>query len=307
MLNSPDIPANFGTLKMARTMGRIIELGANLSVGDIAADNPWITNHDVAQFWDSYMAYEAELMPEDHEFHEAVAGLFERYDTEFKAAIKEHRRSMQLIGHGGSSWVYRMDYKGASYAVRFPLEAEAEEGEKGSVAEIDKHVEATLLVSDIDNMERVVAASYLDKITVSPLVEGRGLFHLGSLTLDQISEEQLAALYGSMKQAEERGVGFDFKGDNLLYDSDKGFTIIDLGTIDDMDQVGANEALAVLVRYMTEDTLKDDLGAEHARAVARIIDHIAVLARDSAAGSESFTSIQHSREELLDYVNSSWL
>lgn len=251
-----EVPGRFSIVKAGRTIGRLMELGQDTTVGDLIKDNPGVTENDITRFWELYLHQLAQA-DELSEVSLGKAELFERYDSEFMPLIDHNRDTMQWLGAGSFSTVYKLTHKGGEYAVRFPY--------KAHLQEVNKHMEAALCVRDIANIEHVVAASFIDGITVSEFIPGQLLRQYEAITLHDISQEAFDELYASLLVAEGRGVGFDTIGSNLQYDPfEDVLTMLDVGVVDQWSPLYGSAAAAIFTNICNiyPDILDDEWGAQ---------------------------------------------
>lgn len=151
------------------------------------------------------------------------------------------------LGHGGSSRASTIEYAGKQYVVRRPLYANAEEG-------IDNHVAAAVKVRGVPGVEQLVAVSYENGgMTVAERVPGQGIHNLDPDTIQSITNHQVEELVEAIVAISRVGVGIDTsKGDNFLYDPQKGFGIIDLytSTADNPTHVSTEVSLSSFAKLL---------------------------------------------------------
>lgn len=268
----------------AHTTGQLVGLLSRASTD--ALNGSMVINHsafaqgDINDFWNNYQQHVAGLTPERHGTQLQKAALFQVYETIFKPAIElQVDEGSGIDGNygGGFSNVQKLEIDGKFYAIRKP---------KGdNLQEIDKHLEAAVRVAGIPHMEQIIAASYIDGRTVAPFIEGAPI---GQCNLDQVTTIQVAELYDSMKQAETKGVGFDFAGKNLLYDPQEGFTVIDLGLSERFDDLSVAGALLTLIDVMAYE---GDVDTESVQALIDFIDKVVLTIRKDATDDKSIESI----------------
>lgn len=210
--------------------------------------------------------------PDGRRLLEDKAAAITAYNTVFKATIHDTLSlAKQTYQASRAADVYPLFINGKKYAVRV-----TNNDILGSpISEVNKHIEAGLRVKGIPHMEQIEAISYQDHITVAPFIEGRHFMVMTETKdLAVIDALQVTDLYGAMKQAEAVGVGFDSLGSNILYDSEAGFTCIDLDLKGEGNTCGSPERTLYRVLnamrghrrskpYLTEiSRLADIVGAE---------------------------------------------
>lgn len=187
--------------------------------------NPRANRHDKDLVLRQYATFLKHLSPEKRTTIKQIESLFEAYQP-FKASVSDIiQQQEESIGHGGFSVVFPLHRDGNDYAVRVPHRHTSQT----ALNEVHKHLEAAVLTADIPHMEHILAASYADGVTIAERAPGKNLSELSSHDANAITAEQLEDMLAAMQTAYERGVGFDFLGDNFLYDPKAGFTAIDVG------------------------------------------------------------------------------
>ena len=290
-LRGADIPAKFSEITAGRLVGLLLRSDSESEAAHFVPEQLQLGSQDITDFWSNYQRHVASLSPDAHEIQLQKAALFERYDTIFSQAIALRNPEVfeEYIGSDSAfSSVHRLQLDGTSYAVR--------EAEDENTREIDKHLEAAVRVADIPHMEHIVAASYVHGVTVAPFVEGRPIDECDASV---VTTAQVAELYAAMKQAEDRGVGFDFAGKNLLYEPNDGFTVIDLGMNDNIDHLSAVGAMMTLIDVLGYD---ETIPVENVPALARLVDTVAAIIRDDAPSSNALWFIEDAKRSLLSRV-----
>ena len=170
-----------------------------------------------------YLAHLRSRGAKRRDLYSKKADLFSTYDEEFSDELVDFG---EKVGQGYFSDVFKKTINGQDYAIRVPYR------DKGwSTAQVDKHLDALLRVQGLDNIEQIVAASYVDDLTVSRFAEGETLFMHEPSALTNLSQDALNELFASLMEAESRGVVFDSTGQkNLLYDETTDtLTMVDIG------------------------------------------------------------------------------
>ncbi len=126
-----------------------------------------------------------------------------------------------FLGKGSNAKVFAITHNGERYAVRIP------NGGKVNVSVVDFHISGACLSLDLPQMEKIVAASYDDGVTVAKLMSGK---EIGKLTIEDvrsITNQQLLDLLETVIEANRRGIEIDPKPSNFFYDREEGFGIVD--------------------------------------------------------------------------------
>ncbi len=128
---------------------------------------------------------------------------------------KEHP---SFLGNGSNSRVYSIEHNNNKYAVRKIRSAES----------VNSHLAGAVLAKGISHLEQIVAASFEKGITIADVIPGRQFGELSVTEIKQITNEQLEEFIDTIILANKRGIKFDQKPSNYLYDSKFGFGIVDL-------------------------------------------------------------------------------
>lgn len=166
----------------------------------------------------------------------ARADLLTAY-VEFSSAVKElkhefadpttRRNHPNYLGSGSNADVAKVALASKEYAVRIAR------GDTINAREIDGRVKASIKASGLPHLEKIIAASYEDGVTVAELMPGQELAGIDSDTLSQVTDQQLLELIDTFTATRERGIAIDVKPSNIFYDKTEGFGVIDyldLGT-----------------------------------------------------------------------------
>ncbi len=217
-----DVPGGFSFGKMGVTVGQLLEHGDRAFGTEAFRDaNPMVNDDDMREFPDNYHAHLRELTPERREILGGVATLLETYDTSFMNTVAAGNYHPNWFMGGSFSDAQRFTMGDTDYVVRRPR--------RGSLQESNKHLEASLRVHDVPNIEHVVAASYTDNLTVAEFVPGSLLPKLTHKVLRAIPQHAYDELYKNLIIAESRGVAFDRTGNNILYDPEtETMTMLDI-------------------------------------------------------------------------------
>jgi hypothetical protein len=123
-----------------------------------------------------------------------------------------------FLGNGSNSRVFSLEVSGHKYAVRKIRSAES----------VNSHLAGAVLAKGIPHLEQIVAASFEKGITVAEIMSGRQFGDLTVEEIKQITDDQLEEFLDTIMTANKRGIKFDQKPSNYLYDAKSGFGIVDL-------------------------------------------------------------------------------
>lgn len=148
-------------------------------------------------------------------------GLFESHvDSLIKdiEGAEDTREHSSFLGNGSNSRVFSMDFSGRKYAVRKIRSAEA----------VNSHLAGAVLGKGISHLEQIIAASFEKGVTIAEIMPGSQFGNLSLEEIRQINDGQLEELLDTIIIANKRGIKFDQKPSNYLYDSKLGFGIVDM-------------------------------------------------------------------------------
>lgn len=126
-----------------------------------------------------------------------------------------------FIGKGANTHAFRVEHQGQPYAVRYT-------GRSPRGSRVESHAPGAVLAHGVPHLEQVVAISYDDGIVVSELMPGREIGRLSAEEIKAVSTPQLNQLLETIQTMHQKGISFDPKPSNLLFDQQQGFGIIDL-------------------------------------------------------------------------------
>lgn len=152
---------------------------------------------------------------------------------DLKARLENHddsRNDEAYLGGGGGSRAFTLVLDGKEYAVVVP--ADTREAWKPNSA-VEARVQPLLAVQGVSHLEQIAAVSDEYGITISERMPGVTLGSEMPLTaIGSISQEQVDTLVDTILIGCERGIVFDPKLSNFLYDPAEGFGIIDFQSPD---------------------------------------------------------------------------
>lgn len=150
-------------------------------------------------------------------FAPAVAELKAKLDP-----LDDRSQHDAFLGAGGNMRAFTIEVVGKRYVVR-----EAIKG-KNSLSSIDARMAAGVLTKGVPHLEQVVAASFDDREVIVEHAPGKTLNNLSLEELRNVSHEQVDDLVEATIAMHEHGATFDSKPGNILYDTEAGYTLIDL-------------------------------------------------------------------------------
>ena len=223
-LLSPHVPDRMSYIGMGKAVEFAMGLDVNnpYHVARLHEINPYAKSEDFSGLPKRYKSFLRAQSAEERRETMQTAEYISRYD-QFRTTITS--RLGKMVGKGDSSHAYLIEFDGSPYVVR-------KVHTSARLAEIDNHLRAAVRVQDIPHLEHIVAASYRQGETVAPHIAGRDVWQLNQDEVEAITQRQFDEFYASLEQAYERNVGFDGYGDNIIYDTETGFTGVDLALCD---------------------------------------------------------------------------
>ncbi len=125
------------------------------------------------------------------------------------------------LGSGKNMHAFLVPNDGGEYVVKIPR------GRIPKPDDIDRRIQAAILGKEIPGLERLTAASYVDNIIVAEKMAGRPLGKVPVDSLTNITDKQLEGLISTLQMANNKGMVLDLSAEDLFYDEQKGFGIID--------------------------------------------------------------------------------
>lgn len=156
-----------------------------------------------------------------------VADLLKNYDyySEYidELLTSDDSTSAHLIGFGHWSDVYKIDRGDQSYAVKIPRSGEVRPGR----LTVHEKLTAGVVAKDIQGLEQIFAGSYKKGVIIAEYFPGKPIDDWDEATMKSVSRKQIEELLQAVKTAAARGIRFDYNPDNLMYQPEHGFKIID--------------------------------------------------------------------------------
>lgn len=295
LLHDESIPDNIRFHNMgalARHLLAIEDLDTISSNPELRANNP----ADLDKFAKGFAPHLRSRShdPESLEHREGRVRMIACYNDEFAplvAAIDFTGDSS--LRDGTMSTPRTLEKDGVEYIVRQikPLQG---------VQQVEKHIEAGLRVADIDHMEHIIAISYKDGITIAPKLPGASFKELErSGNAKDVSEAQLREFVTCMKQADERGIKFDGQGENIFYDTQKGFSALDLEPLETYFARSWSYALMRQIEDLAETTSGD---LDYVYEVDRISAIVEDIFNENHVDGFVLHELQHARKQIAGTI-----
>ena len=204
----------------------------------------------IVSFTDSLIDIDIELV-------EAREELLRNYES-FKPLVEELKKRLEThedtrtdeayLGAGSNSRAFTLIRDGKEYVVIVPSR-----GRRAWQPDLntDYRVKQLLPAKDISHLEQISALSYEDGVTISERIPGSELAREMPLDLiNNVSQEQVDSLVDTVIAGVERGISFDPKPSNIIYDAEQGFGIIDFHTAHN-NSGGLGDELAGIIQGLS--------------------------------------------------------
>jgi hypothetical protein len=146
-----------------------------------------------------------------------------------------------FLGEGSNSMVFSITEGDQSYAVRLP------NGKRISPRAIDSHLAGAVHGNGIPHLEQIVAASYIDGVTIAEVMPGKEVGHLTVDEIVNVTDEHLGELVDVLLKANELGIEIDTKPSNFLYDPQVGYGIVDYHSSNSVNNHSKTQELGEVV------------------------------------------------------------
>lgn len=155
-------------------------------------------------------------------------------------------------------------------------------------ASIGRKTVTAALASGVPNLEQVVATSVERGHIISRYAPGEGMLTLSKQKADQITDEHLSLLIQAAQKCEELELNFDPAPQNLMFDSNAGFTFIDIGRSSEYDTYRPLEAVAYMLnplspRYFIK---KSDPGQLDSTYTEQLLKRLATVGKQELSDDE---------------------
>lgn len=144
------------------------------------------------------------------------------------------------LGSGISSQAFKITIDNHDYAVRIPGKDSVLPYEKAGT--VDQYTQAIMRGKDVPGLEQIKAISYKDNIVISEFIPGERAGDLKSGVIAAMPNKHIETVLDTFDAMQDRHLVFDPKAENLLYDSNNGFAVIDFHTegehVDPQDMLG---------------------------------------------------------------------
>lgn len=197
-----------------------------------------LTVNDASVFSaDDYRYFESQSSPQESEqvaYRTELLSEYPRFKGDIdriKAELKDKPASeiVGFLASGNESDVFVTETEGTKYAVR--ISKDVTDTKYNSAQHIDTYVAGAFQARHLDGMEKIVAVSYEEGVTVGEIIPGRPMAEYTAEEIAAIPREHFKKLALTVVDAAKAGIGIDGNEGNLLYDSSEGFGFVDFGVM----------------------------------------------------------------------------
>lgn len=186
--------------------------------------------------YSSYLDFMRAMPSEDRKrlkhHHEVMLKAFEQYRGDVSTLLAEVnmledvKTHPQYLGSGANGSAFWFDHDGKRLVVK-----RAHGHKKGGYRPIASHGESMpfAIGNDIEGLQHQVAASPDNELVITELLPGKNLKDLSYSEFLGIPDEHVRQVIDLVLRIHQTGLHFDPKVSNLMYDSKKGFSILDYG------------------------------------------------------------------------------
>ncbi|HEY1085186.1 MAG TPA: hypothetical protein VGE34_00485 [Candidatus Saccharimonadales bacterium] len=203
------------------------------------------------------------------------AAMLAHYD-EFKQPVGQLLNSEDVVelGKGTRSTVYLLVLDDKKYAVRVPRII--------SNRLVHNHLSAGVAAQGLVGLEKIIAASYKDKVVISEAVTGKHATEMSREEAEAVPDSHIEAFVEARIEASRRGIGIDMHSQNILYSPADGFTDIDYGLLPQPKELTTVDAVhGILSSFSSDDNRgvegeaeRQNLSAMHRRIVTYAMDNL---------------------------------
>jgi hypothetical protein len=245
----------------------------------------------------------AELLGAYHEYEPTVATL--KSELSDPTTRKGHPN---FLGSGSNSMVFSISKRDTKFAVRVPT------GRSLDPEAIDSHLGGAVLGKGVPHLEQIVAASYIEGVTIAEIMPGKEMGDLTVEEIDQVTDEQLGELVDTLVAVNKRGIEIDPKPSNMFYDPEQGYGIVDyhsskvagkttqdqtLGTIVGWMSTGIENAGRYGKPYKSEKSVEDfSEDVAFAKANYRVLERYRVVVEGKLSGEDRKEALKQIDEKL---------
>lgn len=241
------------------------------------------------------IAGRAELARAFADFEEPVVELMAAFDPD---DVKSRRVHPDYLGSGVRSDGFLIEKDGKRYVAKIPRSMNDYEdymltGTAPDPESVDNYTLAAMRGRGIPHLEQIVGISYEKGVIISELMPGKDVTELTAEDRAHITDEQIAELAHTIKEANEAGVLTEVENpSNMFYDREQGFGFIDYNSVDQrlIKEWGYGFSPDMMVKHMSSALsygARDDAG--QAALIADISARIKRIFHDELPTGEVIT------------------
>lgn len=148
----------------------------------------------------------------------------------FVVDIKTGNSDAEFVGCGAESSVWRITLDDFDYVIKTANEYSARGRLRDTIRATEQKIVAGLKGQGISGLEQIQAGSPEDSVVIYNYVNGINASRMSDEDIGNVTQDQVSALRRSVSTATQAGIEFDWMnsgGDNVIFNSISGFTLID--------------------------------------------------------------------------------
>lgn len=148
----------------------------------------------------------------------------------FVAGIKAGEGDAEFVGSGAESSVWRIARDDSDYVVKLANEYSVRGRRRNTIGATEQKIVSGLRGQGIAGLEQLQAASPEEGALIYDYANGTTLSKMTDQDINNVTQGQVSDLWRTVLSATEAGIEFDWMnsgGDNVIFNSESGFTLID--------------------------------------------------------------------------------
>lgn len=192
---------------------------------------------NLRHYYDDYVVF---LKKDYKDFERFINNNKEVYEDKFRGKvlkIKKQKEEVEsrddipgYLGAGFSGEAYKINVDGGDVVCKF----------FGDESKLNFELKSLLIARDIPRVAKLNSFSYDDKVIITDFMSGKSLSKLSYENTPDYSDGDVNQLLDMINNLYNKGLKVDLNPDNIFYDENDGFGIIDF-YIDDMDENNFNK------------------------------------------------------------------
>jgi len=222
-----EIFANEGVKNFSEDQAQILKYSAELSkikdLNNLSADLPGELVVLIQKHKDAYINFLRQERNLETSFIEENT---KKYKEKFQPAITELKEKMaqgnfkelpEYLGSGSNGSAFRIETDGTEYAAKFSK----------SITQANFEIKPLLRAEGIPHTSQLVSYSFEDDVVIMELLAGTDVTNFKPKEAPEYTNEHIVRLIDTVRELDAKGLSIDPKPSNFMYDSEKGFSVLD--------------------------------------------------------------------------------